>query len=253
MNLMWNITLLVCTFYLRNNGVDAGHLRILGGAEASIEDHPWIVSILYPRIGFKCAGSLISEDTVLTAGHCLRNPDSQPISVVLGTADRSHPGTTIKVKEAKKHENYSLEDLNLRTEKANYDIGYIKLADKVPFSDKIRPIKLPEKYNKVPLGTPLVVAGWGKTTPTGSASTILKEAKVTAAHDDNVCTSEEKFCAGGRTLATCSGDSGGPLELDGTLIGIVSFGYNDCIDSDEPAGYANVAFFRTWIKNQTGV
>ncbi|XP_028135124.1 trypsin 5G1 isoform X3 [Diabrotica virgifera virgifera] len=213
MNLMWNITLLVCTFYLRNNGVDAGHLRILGGAEASIEDHPWIVSILYPRIGFKCAGSLISEDTVLTAGHCLRNPDSQPISVVLGTADRSHPGTTIKVKEAKKHENYSLEDLNLRTEKANYDIGYIKLADKVPFSDKIRPIKLPEKYNKVPLGTPLVVAGWGKTT----------------------------------------GDSGGPLELDGTLIGIVSFGYNDCIDSDEPAGYANVAFFRTWIKNQTGV
>ncbi|XP_028135123.1 trypsin-3 isoform X2 [Diabrotica virgifera virgifera] len=215
MNLMWNITLLVCTFYLRNNGVDAGHLRILGGAEASIEDHPWIVSILYPRIGFKCAGSLISEDTVLTAGHCLRNPDSQPISVVLGTADRSHPGTTIKVKEAKKHENYSLEDLNLRTEKANYDIGYIK--------------------------------------PTGSASTILKEAKVTAAHDDNVCTSEEKFCAGGRTLATCSGDSGGPLELDGTLIGIVSFGYNDCIDSDEPAGYANVAFFRTWIKNQTGV
>ncbi|CAG9827559.1 unnamed protein product [Diabrotica balteata] len=87
------------------------------------------------------------------------------------------------------------------------------LEEEVKFSKKIRPIKLPEQDAKVPKGTSLIAVGWAKTT----------------------------------------GDSGGPLELNGTLVGIVSFGENDCVESDEPSVYVNVAFFRTWIKNEAGV
>lgn len=50
----------------------------------------------------------------------------------------------------------------------------------------------------------------------------------------------------------CSGDSGGPLTKNGTLVGIVSLGLV-CALSGYPGVYTNVASVREWIRNNTGI
>lgn len=50
----------------------------------------------------------------------------------------------------------------------------------------------------------------------------------------------------------CQGDSGGPLTANGTLYGIVSWGYR-CDEPDYPGVYTNVAALRWWIKRISGV
>lgn len=46
---------------------------------------------------------------------------------------------------------------------------------------------------------------------------------------------------------SCQGDSGGPLTANGTLYGIVSWGY-ECAIPNYPGVYTNVANIHWWIK-----
>ncbi|XP_050497871.1 trypsin-like isoform X2 [Diabrotica virgifera virgifera] len=78
----------------------------------------------------------------------------------------------------------------------------------------------------------------------GPQSDVLKEATVSVMESD----SERLIYAWDKKSGVCSTDSGGPLELNGTLVGIVSFGPAKCEENSQPAGYTNVAFFRGWIK-----
>ncbi|CAG9827552.1 unnamed protein product [Diabrotica balteata] len=86
------------------------------------------------------------------------------------------------------------------------------LEKKVVFSPKIQPIRLPKQGLHVPTGTPVITAGWGYT----------------------------------------NGDSGGPLELNGTLIGIVSWG-DQCGKPDSSGVYTKVSDFVTWINEKINI
>ncbi|XP_072384701.1 trypsin alpha-like isoform X1 [Diabrotica undecimpunctata] len=233
----WNIACFLCVILLKNNLVVAGsRFRIFGGNLARIEDHPWIVSLVIPGFGHNCGGSLINEDTVLTAAHCVRGVES--ISVVAGTSRWADSGNTIGVKNISIHEKYASDGHT-----AINDIAIIKLAEKVKYSEKIKPINLPEQGLKLTEGTSLVVAGWGKTAPEESSSEFLLETEVTVSK----CECDDIIIAGERYSGICRGDSGGPLELGDTIVGIVSSGA-PCKITNIPAEYMNVAYFRTWIE-----
>lgn len=63
------------------------------------------------------------------------------------------------------------------------------------------------------------------------------------------------FCAGYLGVGgkdACTGDSGGPLIVDGVLHGIVSWGVG-CADPDYPGIYAKISNARDWIKEVSGV
>lgn len=59
------------------------------------------------------------------------------------------------------------------------------------------------------------------------------------------------ICAGypSGIIDTCGGDSGGPLSLNGTLYGIVSWG-SGCDKPCSPAVFTNVYRFVIWIKEK---
>uniref|UniRef100_A0A6P7GZ37 Trypsin-like n=1 Tax=Diabrotica virgifera virgifera TaxID=50390 RepID=A0A6P7GZ37_DIAVI len=154
-SLKFTMALLVFLLVFKNDRVGAdGHLRIIGGQKAKIEDHPWIVYLYETSEGYFCGGSLINADTVITAAHCF---DSYPPThIIAGNIDRNNVRDSIEIKNHKLHDYY-----NNKT--YDYDIAILKLAKKVTFSKKIQPIQLPKQDYEVPAGTKVTTAGWGKT------------------------------------------------------------------------------------------
>ncbi|XP_028134263.1 mast cell protease 1A isoform X1 [Diabrotica virgifera virgifera] len=244
-NFTWCITLLICTLLVNNNPLADNHLRIIGGYEAKIEDHPWIV-LLESKLGYfsySCGGSLLNEDTVLTAAHCFNHSKQWSIySILAGTHDITQPGMKIQVKDVKIHEYYR------SSMGINNDIAIVKLAQKVEFSNKIQPARLPNQDDQLPEGAPLLAAGWGKTkmnVPKGSD--VLKAVRMEVLPQET-CTNEgwlnKVICAGDIINgAAYEGDSGGPLEYDGVVVGVSSYGVGPFLCG----AFTSVADYRRWI------
>lgn len=62
---------------------------------------------------------------------------------------------------------------------------------------------------------------------------------------------DRMFCAGylDATKDACTGDSGGPIVLDGKLLGVVSWGIG-CATLNRPGVYSFVPKFKDWIQEQ---
>lgn len=50
----------------------------------------------------------------------------------------------------------------------------------------------------------------------------------------------------------CSGDSGGPLTINGVQVGIVSWSVKPCAVAPYPGVYTKVSHYVNWIKAKTG-
>ena len=62
-------------------------IQIVGGSDADIADHPWMVSIAsLPNYNQYCGGSIIDEEWVLTAAHCL---SGNQIGIRAGVTNRN--------------------------------------------------------------------------------------------------------------------------------------------------------------------
>ncbi|XP_072396369.1 trypsin-1-like [Diabrotica undecimpunctata] len=138
----------------------------------------------------------------------------------------------------------------------------VSLTEKVVFSSKVQPIRLPKHDIHVPNETPVITAGWGDTVPgSPSVSDDLMEVNINII-DRQICKqrlfkfTERMICAGNLEggLGSCHADSGGPLELNGTLIGIVSYksGF-DCGTAGFPVAYTKVTDFLTWINKNIDI
>ncbi|VVC87823.1 unnamed protein product [Leptidea sinapis] len=219
--------------------------KIVGGTNTDIEKHPYQAYILLSvgDINLQCGGSIISEDQILTAGHCLYGIEK--VSVQTGVTLSNDPdgnNPLIPAKSFMAHPKYNQRSVN-------YDIGVIKLSKKLDLSGKKRKsIKLVDAGTKLPVGANLIVTGWGLTREYGSVSRHLKEVQIQIVSDAD-CRKEYKeeftqnmFCAGvpkgGKDA--CQGDSGGPGVLsNGTQIGIVSFG-KGCGRPNTPGVFASL-------------
>ena len=103
--------------------------RIVGGADVRIEDVPYQVLLEARGFGF-CGGSIISENWVLTAGHCIVYPDEW-VTVRAGTTTRSHGGSLHRVVKSVKHEEYQVNRHGIPVN----DIALLKVFNSVPAID----------------------------------------------------------------------------------------------------------------------
>jgi len=240
--------------------------RIVGGHEAKQHQWPWQVALFIDDYKF-CGGALISDEWVLTAAHCAEGAGYYDVMAGAHNVRESSEPHRIEIRahEDHIHPNYNL-PIFLRN-----DIALVKLPEKVPFSQYIRPSCLPpatdadEEYVGV-LTTPI---GWGLTAD--SANTISPELQMVSdrpvisiaecqeyygslVYEGNVCIDT----TGGKGI--CSGDSGGSLNarLAGEdnrwyQIGVTSFGSGSGCEDGSPHGFTRVAEHLEWIETVTGI
>eukprot|EP00112_Aurelia_sp_Birch-Aquarium-sp1_P020525 Seg531.1 transcript_id=Seg531.1/GoldUCD/mRNA.D3Y31 product="Plasma kallikrein" protein_id=Seg531.1/GoldUCD/D3Y31 len=247
----------------RNCG-DRGTGRIVGGGDAKKGNWPWQVAIAYkasPK-SVLCGGSLINSQWVLTASHCFGLPDARIAAknyiIRLGDHDlQVDEASEVKsgVSKIVRHSAYSIKTMDS-------DIALIKLARPVTFSKYIKPICLPKKHLKEPVGQKCFIVGWGKLGEENATSNILQVAQVPIEFKP-LCSyvmrnmfsnfTENMICGGSGSgkIDACQGDSGGPIVCHVSkryqLTGITSFGQG-CARNNTYGIYTKTSMFIDWIK-----
>lgn len=132
------------------NFIISGDGRIVGG-ETAPRSYPYQISlqVLIPiYIAFfptgrkeythNCGGSIVSENCVLTAAHCVVDYKPKDLSILAGTNKlRGGDGERYYIQDIKVHPNYE--------ELVTSDIAVMKINGTFNFSDKIAPIKYSNK------------------------------------------------------------------------------------------------------------
>ncbi|KAM7365834.1 hypothetical protein PAMP_016736 [Pampus punctatissimus] len=251
--------------------------RIVGGDDAEVASAPWQV-MLYKRSPQEllCGASLISDEWILTAAHCIlyppwnKNFTTRDILVRLGKHSRAKFERTsekiVAIDEIIVHPKY-----NWR-ENLNRDIALLHMRRPITFTDEIHPICLPSKKVAKLLMTEGFkgrVTGWGNLKETWNPSarnlpTVLQQIHLPIV-DQDICRSstsvritDNMFCAGykpedAQRGDACEGDSGGPFVMKYPAenrwyqMGIVSWG--EGCDRDGKYGfYTHVFRMSRWMR-----
>ncbi|XP_063149020.1 transmembrane protease serine 12-like [Candoia aspera] len=239
--------------------------RIVGGRESVQGAWPWQVSLqVYQRgAGFLhlCGGSLINNNTVLTAAHCTAKKQAPEMwRAVIGLHHLfQHGYYTVKrrVKAIKNHYYYDSEGFE-------HDISLFQLSKPITYNDYIHPICLPNSTLVLTSDMICYISGWGMKKEKGKSSYTLQEAQLKI-FSLQTCNQHNwyagtvpstAFCAGSETgdVDTCQGDSGGPLgcylpDSKYYLIGITSYGVG-CGRPRFPGIYTSLPKYRHWVEKQ---
>uniref|UniRef100_A0A3Q3WIL6 Prothrombin n=1 Tax=Mola mola TaxID=94237 RepID=A0A3Q3WIL6_MOLML len=251
--------------------------RVVGGSDAEVASAPWQVMLyrLKPQ-ELLCGASLISNQWVLTAAHCIlyppwnKNYTVKDIVVRLGKHKRARYEQNVErimaIDKIIIHPKY-----NWR-EALNRDIALLHLRRPVTLSNEIHPICLPNKAVARMLmntGYKGRVTGWGNLKENWNPASRSLPENLQQIHlpivDEETCRSstsiritDNMFCAGYKPEDSqhgdaCEGDSGGPFVMKHPeqnrwyQMGIVSWG--EGCDRDGKYGfYTHVFRLYRWLK-----
>ncbi|XP_017772800.1 PREDICTED: chymotrypsin-1-like [Nicrophorus vespilloides] len=230
-----------CTFAAPSSDLS---WRIVGGNKAPDGSFPYQISLRGLFDSHSCGGSIINENWILTAAHCVEGSLAATLTVVVGSNKLNSGGVKYKISKAIYHENY---DGYL----IKNDVAVLKLAKPLEFNSDVQPIPLAD--SDIGGDADCVLSGWGTTSYPGNVPNDLQYINLKTltvedcqqrqapneVFDSQVCTLTQKG------EGACHGDSGGPLVSGGKQIGIVSWGRPCGIGY--PDVFTRVSSFREWI------
>uniref|UniRef100_A0A182TQL5 Peptidase S1 domain-containing protein n=1 Tax=Anopheles melas TaxID=34690 RepID=A0A182TQL5_9DIPT len=253
-------------------GFEAPSARIVGGSIATAGQIPY--QVLYKKEvailsdleagQALCGGVLLSNNFVLTAGVCVENTSGGV--VVLGALNLQNEAEAGQVRIT-----FAAGDVRLHEEFLavifRNNIAAIRLSEPVSFSDRIQPVRIPAATDgRTFAGALATVSGFGRTSDSSTSfSDVLRYVR------NPIMTNADCFATawGGlidgqkmclhymEARAPCDGDVGGPMTVaDGgstLLVGLYSFGSVLGCESDWPAVFVRITFYRQWIVANTDV
>jgi trypsin len=228
---------------------------IVGGSEAREGAWPGTVA-LYVGDRQDCGGTLVADQWVVTAGHCVKVPaaDGGISKVVIGRRDLSTTaGEERTVDRVIRHEAFSFD--------FDSDLALLHLS--APSTAPKTKLITPAQLTRVVDGAGVTVVGWGSTSEQDGPSNVLLQVTVPILPTAQ-CTTFENYsgvtqnmiCAGFVTgdFDSCQGDSGGPmfLKLDGepVQVGLVSWGIG-CARPNSPGVYTRLGNYLGWLYTKT--
>jgi secreted trypsin-like serine protease len=227
--------------------------------ESASTDYPWVASIWHSGAKDEyyspiCSGSLITQDAVLTAAHCLNRKGTYLVQMASDTLNGESEDTFYEIAAIWKHPRYDKDTLS-------NDVGLLKLTT---FQNAVKPMALATKVELAAIRKikEFEMFGWGdnqfgdyaKYLGYTKLKNLTKVANDLFDVDDFNPISE---IAAGRYIkrlgvyaGSGDGDSGGPLvaTINGVkkIVGITSWGQEDD-DFKAPTAFVNVAYQRTAI------
>lgn len=230
---------------------------IIGGVEKPNGSYPFMTALLNKGKGSPvdrqfCGGSLLSQDVVMTAAHCVEGTKAKTIELTVGRTVLSNKrqGSLRNVSDIVVHPRYA------KGQEA-YDMALLVLDKPVTGT---APVVLPTMGTDALIrpGASATVAGWGNTnTEIPSFPDRLRAVNVPVLSHIECKASYPGYdkrvnvCAGVEGKDSCQGDSGGPLfrKLPGRQgvyqIGIVSYG-DGCAEQGAPGVYTYTGSAKLW-------
>uniref|UniRef100_A0A182QL59 Peptidase S1 domain-containing protein n=1 Tax=Anopheles farauti TaxID=69004 RepID=A0A182QL59_9DIPT len=246
--------------------------RVVNGQEASPGQFPYQVALLgqFPTGVGLCGASVLTQNYVLTAAHCVYTSPNTDSPIVGGTAILGAHNRMVEEPSQQRipftsagiigHPGYTLTDVR-------NDIAVVRLDEPIVFTERIQPIRLPARSDTRSFaGLIGTVSGFGiYSTANPALSDVLNYALnpvITNAdclagwngatqliQEQNICQSGD----GGRSA--CNSDSGGPLSVQDNgaslLVGVVSFGSSGGCDDGMPTVFARVSYYLDWIEQNS--
>uniref|UniRef100_I3J1A8 pancreatic elastase II n=1 Tax=Oreochromis niloticus TaxID=8128 RepID=I3J1A8_ORENI len=236
--------------------------RVVGGEDVRAHSWPWQISLQYKSgnsFYHTCGGTLISNEWVLTAAHCIGSSYTYRVYLGKHSLDTANESGSIAISPSVIVVHPNWDSYNIRN-----DIALIKLSSPVQNTNAISPACLPTSGETLANGAPCYVTGWGRLWTGGPIADILQQALLPVV-DYSTCSRSDwwgnlvttnMICAGGDgVVSSCNGDSGGPLNCqnpDGSwdVHGIVSFGSSaGCNYYKKPSVFTKVSAYISWINN----
>uniref|UniRef100_A0A182P8Z8 Peptidase S1 domain-containing protein n=1 Tax=Anopheles epiroticus TaxID=199890 RepID=A0A182P8Z8_9DIPT len=254
---------------------DYGKKLIAGGQQADYGEFPHQAVLGYWKVDnpiqykFHCGGTLISEQHVLTAAHCVS--PVQPVVVRLGEYDIRTPSDDeleLWVERVLEHPKYA-------TRRPYYDIALIRLERPVQLTKLIRPACLwtttEHPFDHLIASCwhvchALNTSGFGKRNSSDTEPSPKQRKVQLRQFPRKNCSrifenlyhetlpGELCFGSNGEGKDTCRGDSGGPLQLMTNettctfhLVGVTASGAF-CGDRISIGIYTDVAYYLDWIE-----
>jgi len=260
--------------------------KIVGGNAAKNNSYPWMVPLfvnsteyyyynyddytLDHQISqeeeiFICGATIINEEWLMTAAHCIENFIPNQIHGYAGAHSLDKKSSVkINFHHWIIHPNYTLGE---GTSKAN-DIALLHVDQQLIFNEHASPICLPNTDELLKKEEICVATGWGRLFYDGPQPNQLHQVRQPIVNYDDCfekyskldnpdrLPTEGQICAGTHLggSGVCHGDSGGPLmclrENSWVQFGVVSWAYG-CALPNFPEVYTDVRFYSEWIVTET--
>ncbi|XP_045505392.1 trypsin CFT-1-like [Colias croceus] len=233
------------------------HQRIVGGSVTTINRYPYAVAMLYSRTGSvfnqACGGTIINNRSVLSAAHCFYRDRANQWRMRVGSSFASSGGVVHNTNSLILHPWYNDNTLD-------NDVAIVRSNTAFTFNANVARGSIASANYWLADNQVVWAVGWGLTTWNGRPSEQLREVQVWTVNlvtcrnryrEINLSVTDNMLCSGildvgGRDQ--CGGDSGGPLLHNNVVVGVCSWGHEQCAHPRYPGVNALVSRYTSWIQ-----